>query len=471
MRRFIESGVALGVILILAGALFVSLAPPADQAGAAWRAEFAQQAECVQGKYAEEECVRLGAVKDFGGEDATAIAGGVAESGGLPFGEVSATASAPTSGLAYGSPGTAGAPSARYSYLYAGKQLARFDGTNMQFVHGDHLGTGAARTNAGGTVVESSRQLPFGTQLGAVTRETDFTGKKADGGSGLDYFGVRFYAPTIGRFLEVDPSLEIVMPESPYVYTGNNPHTRTDSDGRVWDTIIDVGFIAWDVADIGRTMHNHEQVSTVQLASLGGDIFGAVVPFLAGVGLWVRGIMSARKAERAAQAAARAAEGAEKAASAIIKVERTVDRAKVIRKVFHFRSAEAEKLLQGETVIKTITKPDVSTTVAYQLKDGKLIVIIGSVGGPHKVGKYTNAAKKGEGFRELRRIRDEAIDAARQLGLKEVEVGGAAFINPDLERALEKMGFEKRVWESPIVHQDGRIEPIDVRTKIFPTGN
>jgi len=234
VRRFIESGVGLGVILILGGALFASLGLEREGAGAAWRAKFAQQAECVVGKYSE-GCEKYSARIDPGFYEAGGEVGVAPVGGGDAYTSYSAAGSGTAgqaSGLAYagGAPGAAGAPSARYSYLYAGRQLARFDGVNVQFVHGDHLGTGAARTGLGGTVVESSRQLPFGAQLGAVSRETDFTGKKIDGGTGLDYFGARYYGAAIGRFGQTDPIL--VIPENVYAYVNGNPLINVDPTGR-----------------------------------------------------------------------------------------------------------------------------------------------------------------------------------------------------------------------------------------------
>ena len=69
-----------------------------------------------------------------------------------------------------------------------------------------------------------------------------FTGKERDAESGLDYFGARYYASTMGRFLSPDWSAKVVPvpyaklgnPQSLnlYAYVGNNPLTRFDPDGR-----------------------------------------------------------------------------------------------------------------------------------------------------------------------------------------------------------------------------------------------
>ncbi|MGD0911330.1 MAG: RHS repeat-associated core domain-containing protein [Terracidiphilus sp.] len=68
-----------------------------------------------------------------------------------------------------------------------------------------------------------------------------FTGKERDAESGNDYFGARYYASSMGRFLSPDWSAKIMPvpyakldnPQSLnlYAYVGNNPLTRFDPDG------------------------------------------------------------------------------------------------------------------------------------------------------------------------------------------------------------------------------------------------
>ena len=49
---------------------------------------------------------------------------------------------------------------------------------------------------------------------------------------GMYDYGARWYDPSIGRFLSVDPLAEKFGNESPYVYAGNNPLLYIDFDGR-----------------------------------------------------------------------------------------------------------------------------------------------------------------------------------------------------------------------------------------------
>src|SRR2546428_12276231 len=67
-----------------------------------------------------------------------------------------------------------------------------------------------------------------------------FTGKEHDSESGLDNFGARYNASTMGRFMTPDPLLNSGQPWNPqtwnrYSYTLNNPVRYTDPLGLyVW---------------------------------------------------------------------------------------------------------------------------------------------------------------------------------------------------------------------------------------------
>jgi RHS repeat-associated protein len=68
-----------------------------------------------------------------------------------------------------------------------------------------------------------------------------FTGKERDTESGLDYFGARYYASSMGRWMSPDwsakaepvPYAKLENPQSLnlYAYVGNNPLSRRDADG------------------------------------------------------------------------------------------------------------------------------------------------------------------------------------------------------------------------------------------------
>jgi RHS repeat-associated protein len=77
------------------------------------------------------------------------------------------------------------------------------------------------------------------------------TNKERDSESGNDYFGARYYASTMGRFLSPDWSAKVEpVPYSKlddpqtlnlYSYVGNNPLARADADGHEGEQCCDVG--------------------------------------------------------------------------------------------------------------------------------------------------------------------------------------------------------------------------------------
>ena len=71
---------------------------------------------------------------------------------------------------------------------------------------------------------------------------THFTGKQRDNETGLDYFGARYNASTIGRFMSPDPdnASAFLYPDDPqswngYPYARNNPLGITDPTGETYE--------------------------------------------------------------------------------------------------------------------------------------------------------------------------------------------------------------------------------------------
>jgi RHS repeat-associated protein len=151
---------------------------------------------------------------------------------------------------------TSGAMAIDHNNVWAaGSLLATNDGSGpLHFYLDDPLGTRRVQTDQAGVVEQTCKSLPFGdglncTSAGVYTSsltaptEHHFTGKERDSESGNDYFGARYYASTMGRFLSPDwsakaepvPYAKLDDPQTLnlYAYVRNNPLVRVDPDGHL----------------------------------------------------------------------------------------------------------------------------------------------------------------------------------------------------------------------------------------------
>jgi RHS repeat-associated protein len=130
-------------------------------------------------------------------------------------------------------------------YVYLGGSLIairdRDVTTNVyttKYQHTDALGTPIATTGSTGAFIEKSEYEPYGQQVNVVGAPKDgpgYTGHVQDGATGLTYMQQRYYDPTIGRFLSVDPvtaNSGTGANFNRYWYANNNPYKFTDPDGR-----------------------------------------------------------------------------------------------------------------------------------------------------------------------------------------------------------------------------------------------
>jgi len=142
-----------------------------------------------------------------------------------------------------------------HTNVWAGGQLAGTYSNNLDpetqaaqpviinFHLTDWLGSRRVTTDFEGTTSATCLSLPYGNGETCTPTPTEhlFTGKERDTESGNDYFGARYYASSMGRFMSPDwsakvepvPYAKLDDPQSLnlYAYMSNNPLGGVDADG------------------------------------------------------------------------------------------------------------------------------------------------------------------------------------------------------------------------------------------------
>jgi RHS repeat-associated protein len=158
----------------------------------------------------------------------------------------------------YGTPGGYNGWGKGYVYL-GGQLVAQYADSTTHFVHKDHLGSTRLLTKLDKSPLEAPYDyLPYGEPIGPSGSGTThkFTGKERDAESGLDYFGARYYASTLGRFTSVDPvkitpgRLRDPQQLNQYSYVRNNPLRFIDPDGEILQIAGDVNEAQKQLCDL-----------------------------------------------------------------------------------------------------------------------------------------------------------------------------------------------------------------------------
>ncbi|MFH8484004.1 RHS repeat domain-containing protein [Streptomyces longisporoflavus] len=121
-------------------------------------------------------------------------------------------------------------------YTHEGETVAVRTSKGFSYLLSDHQGTSMAAVAMTTLAVTRRRQLPFGQTRSKGTETIPgtrgFVGGTNDP-TGLVHLGAREYDPILGRFLSVDPVLDVDDPAqmNAYSYAHNNPLTKSDPDG------------------------------------------------------------------------------------------------------------------------------------------------------------------------------------------------------------------------------------------------
>ena len=106
----------------------------------------------------------------------------------------------------------------------------------VTYVYTDQRGTPIAEADATGNITQKFDYRPYGQQaLGTPPDGVGFTGQINDPEADLVYMQARYYDPTMGRFLSVDPAALTAgnaFKFNRYDYASNNPVMNVDPDGK-----------------------------------------------------------------------------------------------------------------------------------------------------------------------------------------------------------------------------------------------
>lgn len=108
----------------------------------------------------------------------------------------------------------------------------------VTYFHNDALGSPVAATDKEGDLLWREEYEPYGERIlneDSGTNSLWFTAKQEEEDFGINYFGARWYDPSIGRFMGVDRvgfSKGNIQTFNKYAYANNNPYLFIDPDGK-----------------------------------------------------------------------------------------------------------------------------------------------------------------------------------------------------------------------------------------------
>jgi RHS repeat-associated protein len=131
---------------------------------------------------------------------------------------------------------TAKVTGTRY-YVHAGRTVAMRTTAGVTFLAADPHGTADTAVDSVTQAITRRRSDPFGNprdpEVVPWRGERGFVGGTQDPSTGLTHLGAREYDPATGRFISVDPVIDLTDPQQihPYAYARNSPVTYSDPTG------------------------------------------------------------------------------------------------------------------------------------------------------------------------------------------------------------------------------------------------
>jgi RHS repeat-associated protein len=119
--------------------------------------------------------------------------------------------------------------------------------STIRYQYTNHLGSASLELDHTASIISYEEYHPFGTtsyRSGRTETECSqkrykYCGKEKDEESGLYYYGARYYAQWICRFVSVDPLQHKYPIYTPFQYAGNKPIIAIDIDGLESHNVVD----------------------------------------------------------------------------------------------------------------------------------------------------------------------------------------------------------------------------------------
>jgi RHS repeat-associated protein len=111
--------------------------------------------------------------------------------------------------------------------------------TLWRYMFSNHLQSATLELDENGDVISYEEYYPFGgtsyfasnSTINAVAKRYKYSGKEKDEETGLYYYGARYHAPWLCRFISVDPKALEYIYQGSFVFAGNNPIKYIDVNG------------------------------------------------------------------------------------------------------------------------------------------------------------------------------------------------------------------------------------------------
>ena len=141
-----------------------------------------------------------------------------------------------------------------YVYGPDGSPLEQVNGSTVLYFLHDQSGSTRLLTNSSGSLADGDTYNATGALVGSTGSDANplgYDGSYTDTESGYLYLENRYYDPTTGQFLSVDPAVSLT--QAPYSYAGDDPVNQSDPTGEAPSPYSTICELFGEIPYIGLT--------------------------------------------------------------------------------------------------------------------------------------------------------------------------------------------------------------------------